>query len=212
MKAPIYIFLNFVDFYQNHRAMINSFSRVQLEDKDETPDKLRSVCKGAVTNSQMGKTRNWNDTKSLKPDDIASPCGYMAKNFPLDAFTSIKFPSGISFPIAQTGLIMSEEKEKYVQDNDVDQWVKVDKDQFINWMVRSDSPEIFFHLELLQALGQVRQRPAGRQVRDRDQQSYASLTQNSTPRSPSTARKMSCCPPPASSAAAKWYRAFSASA
>ena len=35
MKAPIYIFLNFVNFYQNHRAMINSFSRVQLEDDGE---------------------------------------------------------------------------------------------------------------------------------------------------------------------------------
>lgn len=170
MKAPIYVFLNLVDFYQNHRAMINSFSRVQLEDKGETQEKLKAVCKGALTNAQMGKTQNWNNTKTLKPDDIASPCGYMAKNFPLDTFNSIKFPSSTSFPIAQKGLIMSEEKEKYVMDTDVDQWVKVDSDQFINWMVGCPSPEILLHLQLLQALGQVRQRPACRKVRDRNQQ------------------------------------------
>ena len=211
MKAPIYIFLNFVNFYQNHRAMINSFSRVQLEDKDETQDKLKSVCKGALTNAQMGKTRNWNDSKNLNPGDIASPCGYMAKNFPLDTYNSIKFPSGVSFPIAQTGLIMSEEKEKYVQDFDVDQWVKVDSDQFINWMVRLGSPEILLNLQLLQALGQVRQRPPHRKVRNRDQQQYASFTQSSTPRQASTAKKMLCCPLPASLAAARCFRAFSAS-
>lgn len=153
MKAPIYIFLNFVNFYQNHRAMINSFSRKQLEDKGETEDKLKSVCKGALTNAQMGKFSNWNGSKSLNPNDIASPCGYMAKNFPLDTYNAIVFPSGTSFPIAQKGLIMPEEKEKYIPDTDVDQWTKIDTDQFINWMVRRRSPEILFHFQLLQALG-----------------------------------------------------------
>ena len=135
MKGPVYTLLNYVDFYQNHRAMVNSYSRRQLEDKLETDDELKEVCKGALTNAEMGKVMNWNNTVSLNASAIASPCGYMAKNFPMDEYLRIVPQSGTPIEIQSTGLIMPEEKEKYTQDWDVQQWVKVDSDRFINWMV-----------------------------------------------------------------------------
>jgi hypothetical protein len=35
MEAPVFLYINLVDFYQNHRSMISSYSRKQLEDKGE---------------------------------------------------------------------------------------------------------------------------------------------------------------------------------
>lgn len=135
MKAPVFLYINLVNFYQNHRAMISSYSRKQLEDKGESESNLRSICKGAVTNREMGKTMNFNNTITLNPDAIASPCGFLAKSFPLDDYKSLTSDKGEIFIVGTTGLIMQEEREKFQPDNDVPQWVKVDNDRFINWMV-----------------------------------------------------------------------------
>lgn len=78
---------------------------------------------------------NWNGTVSLTPDAIASPCGFMAKNFPLDDYKTLTSSKGEVFVVSTTGLIMKEEKEKFQPDFDVQQWIKVDSDRFINWMV-----------------------------------------------------------------------------
>lgn len=98
-------------------------------------DNLKSICKGAVTNAEMGKTKNWNGTITLDPKAIASPCGFLAKNFPLDDYQKLTSSKGEEFVVSTTGLIMSEEKEKFQPDSDVSQWIKVDSDRFINWMV-----------------------------------------------------------------------------
>jgi hypothetical protein len=98
-------------------------------------DNLRSICKGAVTNKDMGKTMNFAGNVTLNPDAIASPCGFLAKNFPLDDYKSLTNDKGEVIPVSTQNLIMKEEKEKFQQDLDVPQWVDVSSDRFINWMV-----------------------------------------------------------------------------
>lgn len=97
-------------------------------------DSLRETCKGAVTNKDMNKTKSFNGS-TLVPDDIASPCGFLAKNYPEDDYKSLKNDKNETYIVSTTGLIMKEEREKFVVDTDVLQWVKVDGDRFINWMV-----------------------------------------------------------------------------
>lgn len=98
----------------------------------------------------MGKTLAFDGKTPLKPGDVASPCGFMAKNFPLDDYKSLTSKNGDTFIVSTTGLIMNEEKEKFQVDTDTLQWVKVDDDRFINWMVVFVSPqEIIFHQQFL---------------------------------------------------------------
>lgn len=143
MAKPVFVFLNYENFYQNHRAMINSFSRRQLEDEGEKPEKLKKICKGALTNKEMNKTLAFDGKTALDPEAIASPCGFMAKSFPLDSYKAVKTPKGETLPVKTDKLIMAEEKEKFVVDTDVKQWVKVDDHRFINWMKSSSTSDFY---------------------------------------------------------------------
>jgi hypothetical protein len=137
MPGPVYVYLNFVDFYQNHRAMMSSFSRKQLENKGETEANLKSICSGAYTNKEMGKDKSFTGV-ALDPNAGASPCGYMARNFPLDEYKSMTTADGLkTYPILDTDLIMPEEAENFQPETDAKnkQWVDVTKHRFINWMV-----------------------------------------------------------------------------
>lgn len=94
------------------------------------------MCKGAVTNEDIKKTKAF-DGSALDPKAIANPCGFLAKNYPEDDYKSLTDVNNNTnkFIVSTTGLIMKEEREKFVVDKTEKQWIKVDNDRFINWMV-----------------------------------------------------------------------------
>jgi hypothetical protein len=80
MKQPIFVFYEIHNFYQNHRRYIKSKSATQLAGDEISLNDAKTACEPVYTNKQMGVKFSW-DSKPLNEDDVASPCGLIAKSY-----------------------------------------------------------------------------------------------------------------------------------
>jgi hypothetical protein len=75
-------------------------------------------------------------SKPLVSTDIASPCGFLAKNFPTDDYKTMrKIDTGTFYQIVVSDLTPREEVDKYSIKNIDSSWIRVNQTRFINWMV-----------------------------------------------------------------------------
>ena len=81
----VYYQLN--NFYQNHRRYVKSKSDDQLKGKSLSLKSIKDSgdCDPVITNSDMGVTISITK-KILDPDDVAVPCGLIAKSFFQDTY------------------------------------------------------------------------------------------------------------------------------
>jgi hypothetical protein len=96
MNAPVYLLYRLDDFYQNHRRYVQSKSNAQLLGHVITASDAQ-ICYPYVTNSDMKKTVAWDNSTTLDPNAVASPCGAIAYTFYNDTF-SLTF-NGNNVPI-----------------------------------------------------------------------------------------------------------------
>ena len=135
MKKKIMIYYQLNGFYQNHRRYVKSKSDEQLHGTfiDLAKMKDSQDCDPAITNRDMGKTHNYYG-KELNPDDVAIPCGLIAKSYFNDNFTNWKINDD-SFKPNEHDIAWKADKElKY---NNVDlnlQWIDMTDEHFIVWM------------------------------------------------------------------------------
>ena len=62
---------------QNYESYFTSFSESQFEGENEPISDL-GVCENAVTNGFMGYLKDFSGNNTLKPQDPAIPCGFIA--------------------------------------------------------------------------------------------------------------------------------------
>lgn len=146
MKSPVFVYLNYHDFYQNHRAIVKSLSKQQLEDKaGPRESSLGKVCApGSLFNKDLLSKRGIKTSitgAALLPENFMNPCGFLARAFPEDLYKTIKTPSGEVIPIEFED-VASPYDPKFGSDNkeeqakiDVLRWVNVTTGRFRNWMV-----------------------------------------------------------------------------
>ena len=144
MEAPIIIYYQLNGAYQNHRRYMKSKSIDQLHGKSFTLKEMKDTeeCDPVYTNKDMGKTKNY-DGGELDPNELAVPCGLMAKNYFNDDFTEWKLESGRSLNISQTGIAWKSDKE-IIYKNTADkskQWIDMKNEHFIIWMRPSLTPD-----------------------------------------------------------------------
>ena len=77
VSSPLYVFYEITNFYQNQLAYLQSASKKQLEGEYQTLEQAVD-CSEAKTNRQMEKTQSFTG-KDLSPDEVATPCGMIAK-------------------------------------------------------------------------------------------------------------------------------------
>jgi hypothetical protein len=136
MKSKIMIYYQLNGFYQNHRRYVKSKSDEQLHGKEFTLEEMKNSqdCDPAITNNDMGQEVSFTG-KQLKKDDLAVPCGLIAKSFFNDKFTTWKI-NGESITPNENDIAWKADKElKYKNTNNLDkQWINMTDEHFIVWM------------------------------------------------------------------------------
>ena len=80
IEAPIFVYYQLDNFLQNHRRYIKSRSNKQLAGDEVELESARTDCEPALTNQQTVPESIIKE-KGLKPEDVAWPCGLIAKSF-----------------------------------------------------------------------------------------------------------------------------------
>ena len=134
MKKDIMIYYELDNFYQNHRRYVKSRNNDQLKGKKVSDKTLEDDCDPVVTNNEMGKTENIFGEK-LIPDEIAVPCGLIAKSYFNDTF-NLSYSNGTPIEINQDNIAFKADKEKHFKNSQDQskQWVDMTDEHFIVWM------------------------------------------------------------------------------
>ena len=141
MEKTIMIYYELRGFYQNHRRYVKSKSDDQLNGKYISLAEMKDKqdCDPVITNADMNKKRAYNDTGDLNPNDIAIPCGLIAKSFFNDNYINWKIVKKNDeldyFSPNETGIASEADKEiKFKNYNLSLQWMNMEDEHFIVWM------------------------------------------------------------------------------
>ena len=145
MKADIMVYYKVYNYYQNNRRYISSKSFDQLYGENITLNdmKKRHDCDPLITNKDMEINESIFNI-SLKQDELAIPCGLMAKSFKLFnnsyIFEYIDGPnfnenSSNNIEINTTNIARKFDREKYNNSfNITNQWLDLKDEHFMVWM------------------------------------------------------------------------------
>jgi hypothetical protein len=89
IAAPIYVYYQLDNFYQNHRRYVKSRSFDQLKGKSVGISDVSSDCDPIVRNKDISVPLKALNGSNLDPEGIAWPCGLVAKSFFNDRYTLI---------------------------------------------------------------------------------------------------------------------------
>ena len=141
MEKTIMIYYELKGFYQNHRRYVKSKSDDQLNGKYISLAEMKDKqdCDPVITNADMNKTRAYDNSRDLDPNDIAIPCGLIAKSFFNDNYTNWtiikKNEEPENFSPNEEGIASEADKEiKYKNYNLSLQWINMTDEHFIVWM------------------------------------------------------------------------------
>ena len=112
ITAPVYVYYQLDNFYQNHRRYVKSRSNTQLMGEWVSVGSLED-CDPIKKNSDLKENQQKSvreqkglpGAKPLDPDEAAFPCGLVAKSFFTDKFTEFKGgPDNEVFTINEEGI------------------------------------------------------------------------------------------------------------
>lgn len=139
MKQPIMVYYQINKFYQNHRRYVKSKSDKQLNGKSFSLKEMKNSgdCAPAETNAEMNKKTSMTN-EELKDDDLAIPCGLIAKSFFNDEYALYKnsISKDNKITIDEKDIAWQADKDiKYKNTNDLSkQWIDMTNEHFIVWM------------------------------------------------------------------------------
>lgn len=81
MEQPVYLFYEIDNFYQNHRRYLKSKSLTQLSGTNIDLAAAEKNCDPIIRVRDLNVKVSWGTKKPLNNDDIANPCGLIAKSF-----------------------------------------------------------------------------------------------------------------------------------
>jgi len=90
MKAPVFVYYQLDNFYQNHRRYVKSKDYKQLMGEKIAIDDL-GQCDPIKTNANLANVKIINNVngKALVPTEAATPCGLIAKSIFTDSYEII---------------------------------------------------------------------------------------------------------------------------
>ena len=142
MDRNIMVYYQLDGFYQNHRRYVKSKSDDQLNGKDISYESMKDSqdCDPVITNKDMDKTTSV-EGDPLNQDDVAIPCGLIAKSYFNDKFKNwgkkSKFEGEASEPINVNEKDIAWKADKELKYKNIDlkrQWIDMTDEHFIVWM------------------------------------------------------------------------------
>ena len=141
IEKDVMVYYQINNFYQNHRRYVKSKSDDQLKGKTVSLKSIKDSgdCDPVITNSEMGVLESITG-KNLDPDDVAVPCGLIAKSFFQDKFT-LKDEKNNEIEIDSNDIAWKADRELKYKNGDKDkQWIDMTDEHFIVWMRPSGLP------------------------------------------------------------------------
>ena len=139
IDAPVFVYYQLDGFFQNSRRYLKSKETDQLTGDDI---KAHDNCEPAETNKEMGFSstqKALDDNTVLNPNDIAVPCGLVAKTFFNDRF-SFKIGSE-NLVVDETNIAFGKDKKLFNKNPDKSkQWIDMTDEHFLVWMRPSGLP------------------------------------------------------------------------
>ena len=127
MKKPVMIYYQVDGIIQNHRFYMDSKSDKQLKGEEEDDLKKNKICENAQTKEDIP----WQNNGDYGNDDIANPCGLIAKTYFNDEFSNWR--------LNDVRLEEELEEEGIAYQSDIDTYVGVKDNEnlgehFLVWM------------------------------------------------------------------------------
>lgn len=140
MSQPIMVYYQLDGFFQNHRRYLKSKNLNQLRGNSVTKDDVKDDCDPIITNKDIGKTNNVNGKPDLNENEVAIPCGLMAKTFFNDTFFDWKI-DGKNITVDEKNIAYAKDLDLYKKEIDTSkQWMSLTDEHFIVWMRPSGLP------------------------------------------------------------------------
>ena len=140
METNIMVYYQLDGFYQNHRRYVKSKSDDQLNGKDISYEAMKDSqdCDPVITNKDMGKDKSITGD-NLDADDVAIPCGLIAKSYFNDNFKNWKYKDKfgelLDINVNEKDIAWKADKElKYKNIDPKRQWINMTDEHFIVWM------------------------------------------------------------------------------
>ena len=131
MKKPIFIYYQINDLRQNHRFYMENKSNKQLKGEEVSKEDLEKSngCDGALYNKDF----DFLDPDKYPEDDVAFPCGLIAKSFFRDNFTLWQM-SGKEINVTTEEIANKKDRDDLSNVGLKDsQWLDVTDEHFIIW-------------------------------------------------------------------------------
>ena len=131
MKKPIFIYYKINDLRQNHRFYMENKSSKQLKGEEVSKEDLEKSndCDGALYNKDF----DFLDPDKYPEDDVAFPCGLIAKSFFRDNFTLWQM-SGKEINVTTEEIANKKDRDDLSNVGMKDsQWLDVTDEHFIIW-------------------------------------------------------------------------------
>ena len=131
MKKPIFIYYQINDLRQNHRFYMENKSNKQLKGEEVSKEDLEknNDCDGALYNKDF----DFLDPDKYPEDDVAFPCGLIAKSFFRDNFTLWQM-SGKEINVTTEEITNKKDRDDLSNVGLKDsQWLDVTDEHFIIW-------------------------------------------------------------------------------
>ena len=129
MKKPIMVYYQVNDVRQNHRFYMDNKSDKQLKGEEVSKDDLEknNECENYLYNEDMGNTNN------LPANDIAFPCGLIAKSFFQDELISLEM-SGKTITLTTEELAYKSDIDSFSKvEYKTSHWLDISKEPFMIW-------------------------------------------------------------------------------
>ena len=173
MSGDVFVYYRMKNFYQNHRRYIKSKSNKQLKGNwysDE--DDIKNDCDPIKLNKDLYEGIRAIDANQtlLDPNEVAHPCGLIAKSYFNDTFEIKPLDWEDPIIISDEDIAWSIDKKKYKnldEENLKHQWIDVEKERFIVWMRPAALPDF--------------RKPWGRIKKDLKKGNYALTVENNYP-------------------------------
>ena len=146
MKKNVFVYYRLKNLYQNYRRYIKSKSNKQLKGEFLTEQDIKDDCDPIILNKDLyeGITSfmsQQNNKTELDPNEVAHPCGLIAKSLFNDTFKLEKKDGG-DIHILEEDIAWSIDKKKYKNSpNPEKQWTNVESERFMVWMRPAALPD-----------------------------------------------------------------------
>ena len=145
MDKPISIYYKLYGFFQNNRRFMKSKSQKQLMGEKTTLDEMKSDedCDPIYTNADMGfeeKRKSADEKTILELNELAIPCGIMAKAYFNDTFKNWKINEK-EITINEKNIAWEMDKKLFKNSDKSKQWFDIEDEHFIVWMRPAGLPD-----------------------------------------------------------------------